>query len=188
MDMRVLTVNPSRRMRRVPPVHEATGGHAVNTLMSLKKSSIFLWGLQRKDTPHHRKDTLCRRKDVEQDRGICGEWKYIAKDGCISRQVDRRNGVRRPRLSRKSVPDGILKMPTDAKIQKNRGRWSKKCLPSTMSAGAEKAALHPQVWTFWRNLFIFIVSLKCFGLRSCFETTSKNARTLWTDIIYGKTP
>ena len=34
--MRILTVNPSRR-RRVPPVHEATGGHAANTLMSLKK-------------------------------------------------------------------------------------------------------------------------------------------------------
>ena len=32
-DMRILTVNPSRR-RRVPPVHEATGGHAVNVLMS----------------------------------------------------------------------------------------------------------------------------------------------------------
>ena len=39
--MRVLTVNPSRRTRRAPPVHEATGGHAVNTLMPLNKSSIF---------------------------------------------------------------------------------------------------------------------------------------------------
>ena len=82
-DMRVLTVNPSRRRRRAPPVHEATGGHAVKTLMSLKKSSIFLWVFRRKDTPHHRKDTLCRRKDV-------------GPDGGISRQVDTQNAFRRP--------------------------------------------------------------------------------------------
>ena len=72
-DMRVLTVNPSRRVRRAPPVHEATGGHAVNTLMSLKKD------------------------------------------------------------------------------------------------GAKNACRRPLVWTSGRNLFIFIVSLECFGLRSCFE-------------------
>ena len=35
--MRFLTVNPSRRVRRAPPVHEATGGHAVKNLMALNE-------------------------------------------------------------------------------------------------------------------------------------------------------
>ena len=41
-----------------------------------------------------------------------------------------KNDVRRPRFPGKSAPDGILKMPTAAKMQENRGRWTLK-MPST---------------------------------------------------------
>ena len=40
-----------------------------------------------------------------------------------------KNDVRRPRFPGKSAPDGILKMPTAAKMQENRGRWTLK-MPS----------------------------------------------------------
>ncbi len=46
------------------------------------------------------------------------------------RPVDMKNDVRRPRFPWKSAPDGILKMPTAAKMQENRGRWTLK-MPST---------------------------------------------------------
>ena len=40
-----------------------------------------------------------------------------------------KNDVRRPRFPGKSAPDGILKMPTAAKMPENRGRWTLK-MPS----------------------------------------------------------
>ena len=101
-----MTVNPSRR-RRVPPVHEATGGHAVNTLMSL---------LQRKNVHA----TMNKRQYL---------YGFTDKKYTLW-PVEGRNMVRRPRFSGESAPDGILKMPTAAKMQENRARWTLK-MPST---------------------------------------------------------
>ncbi len=46
------------------------------------------------------------------------------------RPVEGANGLHRPRFSGKSVAVGILKVPSGAKIQQNRGRWTY-LLPST---------------------------------------------------------
>ena len=55
----------------------------------------------------------------------------IAVDsGIFSRQLEGSNGLRRPRFPGKSVAVGILKVPSGAKIQQNRGRWTY-LLPST---------------------------------------------------------
>lgn len=46
----------------------------------------------------------------------------------ISRPVEAIYTSHRARFCRKSVADGILKIPTGAKIPENRGRWSPKML------------------------------------------------------------
>ena len=55
----------------------------------------------------------------------------IAVDsGIFSRQLEGSNDLHRPRFPGKSVAVGILKVPSGAKIQQNRGRWTY-LLPST---------------------------------------------------------
>ena len=67
----------------------------------------------------------------------------IAVGRCIfSRQLEGSNGLHRPRFPGKSVAVGILKVPSGAKIQQNRGRWTY-LLPST-GLGSGMSRLRPE--------------------------------------------
>ena len=114
-------VNPSPRLRRLftfecppdilinrsrPPVHEATGGHAVRTI----------YGLQ-------------------YFRGINAD-KYNFKcsftcHGGTSRPLDSILPFHRPRFCGKIAPDGIFKLPTATLSRGHRARWR----PFTLSNG-----------------------------------------------------
>ena len=82
-----------------------------------------------------------------------------------------KNDVRRPRFPGKSAPDGILKMPTAAKMPENRGRWTLKMpsigrdIPQKLSTGRDgyrKNILTPRKALRCENLLLSVTCQKRF--------------------------
>ena len=74
----------------------------------------------------------------------CGGEVFLVGRQCILCDRARwiyNNGFQRPRFSRKSVPDGIFKMPTAAKRPQYRARWTG-ILPSIGRDNLSSAAVH----------------------------------------------